>query len=522
MAKYRVRISRGLLLLAFFFSFVPSVKAQPGGVWGTRPLLSYFALTASLETLLYQGARLSPQEFSLVQGIAGQEAESLRALIESTRSIVSNPALSLVEKRRWIAAIGYNRRLEDIVRLTDLRLRQLLPSSSYSRLVAWIEQRWPVEQALHGQLSAVEAARGPQAARTYEIFATRYESKGGAYTVALPDQCLKFANGGLHTCDSKGYQPGAGYSLAISYKKGIGVLVGEAGPWNIDDNFWSTLSDPQPRRMFADLALGMPEAQAAYFNGYNGGLDQYGRKVSAPFAIDLAFKVGDDIGLPPKKNDWITVTFLWTADWGGNQQNPSGQTQGTMSAPNPTSNVIATVKTVTPAADGSITHIVQAGETLWTIAVAYRLPITQIQYLNNMGQTIVIYEGQKLMIKEAGPTWTPSAGATLAGASPQPLTSYQPPKTPSRTATFAPSPVMAKSTSTPTLPSLKEAARTATAPAVSNLSSETPPFRLSETSLLIGGLILAGAGMLLFGLGWWFGRRKDAESVSTGSDDQQP
>ncbi len=90
-------------------------------------------------------------------------------------------------------------------------------------------------------------------------------SKGGAYTVALPDQCLKLANGGLHTCDDDGYQAGAGYAVALRYKKSAGVGVGEAGPWNIDDNYWATTADPQPRRMFADLPLGMPEAQAAVF-----------------------------------------------------------------------------------------------------------------------------------------------------------------------------------------------------------------------------------------------------------------
>ncbi len=82
MTKFGMMTGRGLLLLAFFLSFAPAVKAQPTEVWGTRPLLSYFALTASLETRLYQGARLSSEEFSLVQNIAWQEAESLRALIE--------------------------------------------------------------------------------------------------------------------------------------------------------------------------------------------------------------------------------------------------------------------------------------------------------------------------------------------------------------------------------------------------------------------------------------------------------
>ena len=92
-------------------------------------------------------------------------------------------------------------------------------------------------------------------------------------------------------------------------------MWGETGPWNVDDTYWATSGDPL-RRMFADLPLGMPQAQAAYFDGYNGGLDQYGRKVTGPFGIDLSRQVSKDIGLKPGNNDWVTVSFMWTENWG--------------------------------------------------------------------------------------------------------------------------------------------------------------------------------------------------------------
>jgi hypothetical protein len=68
--------------------------------------------------------------------------------------------------------------------------------------------------------------------------------------------------------------------VSIQYENNpaVKVTVGVSGPWNVDDNFWSTVGDPQPRRIFTDLPLGMPEAQAAYFDNYNDGLDQFGRK----------------------------------------------------------------------------------------------------------------------------------------------------------------------------------------------------------------------------------------------------
>ncbi len=354
-----------------------------------------------------QGARLNPSEFRIIEAIGEQEADRLKELIQYSQMIVANPHISIVEKQRRIASIGYNQKVDQIVHQTDYSLQSSLSKETYRRLINWIERRWFVEVAQHGITSAPGRA-ALASVRTYEIFATRYESKGGAYTAALPDKCVKFANGGLHTCDDFGYQAGGNYSIAISYKKGAAVTVGEAGPWNIDDTFWASASDPTPRRMFADLAIGMPEAQAAYFNGYNGGLDQYGRKVTAPFAIDLAFQVGDDIGLPPKKNDWITVSFLWTGEWGktgSNSAKQSGQTTDIApDEPSTSYNIIPLVATVSPEVDGAINHIVRAGETLWAIALAYDVRVAQIQFLNNLGQKIVIFEGQRLIIKEAGPT----------------------------------------------------------------------------------------------------------------------
>lgn len=504
-----------------------ALAAQPiaaAGVWGSRPLLSYFALTASLEAPLRRESGLTDYEMGMVADIARQEAEALARLDLLSRPVIEDPVLSLAEKQRRVEALGYNQQVDGIVYASDLRLRQSLPEAAYTGLVSWFERRWPVEQFLHGiarsgKMSSVAGVR------SYEVFATRYDSKG-RYTIALPDQCLKFANGGLHTCDSKGYTAGAGYSVAISYKSGLGVMVGESGPWNIEDNFWASAADPQPRRMFADLPVGMPEAQAAYFNGYNGGKDQYGRKVTGPFAIDLAFKVGDDIGLPAKKNDWITVSFLWTKDWGSKPGKQAGITPAATSAPvtvpATSSELISAIELATPAADGSITHIVKAGETLWAIAVAYKVRVAEIQFLNNLGQTVVIYEGQKLKIKEAGPTWTPlprtaaTSGATETPPAPTetptpPLPVRQTQKVAHRTdvaATFS-SLTRTASASAETPASFAPLTVTANNPAqtLATASSGGSPNSLlfSDRSLLTGAVILAVCGVLLFGLGWLFG-----------------
>jgi LysM repeat protein len=59
--------------------------------------------------------------------------------------------------------------------------------------------------------------------------------------------------------------------------------------------------------------------------------------------------------------------------------------------------------TSTPNADGSVTHVVKDGESLWSIATAYGVSVEQIQNLNGMTSDFtVINIGQNLLIYAAG------------------------------------------------------------------------------------------------------------------------
>jgi LysM repeat protein len=68
---------------------------------------------------------------------------------------------------------------------------------------------------------------------------------------------------------------------------------------------------------------------------------------------------------------------------------------------------IPTVVVSTPKEDGSLTHVVQAGETLWSIAAAYGVPVEQLQSLNQLGSSTLIYPGATLIIRNPA-TSTPS------------------------------------------------------------------------------------------------------------------
>jgi len=107
---------------------------------------------------------------------------------------------------------------------------------------------------------------------------------------------------------------------------------------------------------------------------------------------------------------------------------------------------LSAVFTSTPDEDGVIIHIVQYGETLFTIAEAYGVPIDQILTNSSLSLTTTdIREGQTLVIQTATePTAIPTPTATIDPGTPTP-TQVRPTLTPFPTRTPEP-------TSTPTRP----------------------------------------------------------------------
>lgn len=152
------------------------------------------------------------------------------------------------------------------------------------------------------------------------VFATQYNpEKRGSLEVALPDKYLKFANRGWKIPDKyKKYYSNPPYRvniLRIVDKKvyqARDILVNDVGPWNEDDNYWDKpvpAATNSPRRLFTDLPLCMPEAQAAFYRGYNRGRNQFGRKVLNPAGIDLSPEVAKLLGLKPLQNAWVWVDY---------------------------------------------------------------------------------------------------------------------------------------------------------------------------------------------------------------------
>ena len=64
-------------------------------------------------------------------------------------------------------------------------------------------------------------------------------------------------------------------------------------------------------------------------------------------------------------------------------------------------NLIMPVMQATPQEDGSIIHMVQTGQTLWTIAAVYNIDIEILYELNDMNQYSYVFPGDQIIIKPA-------------------------------------------------------------------------------------------------------------------------
>jgi uncharacterized protein (TIGR03382 family) len=268
---------------------IPSLYAQ--APWGRRLLSPTLLANRERQAAAAQALGLS----------AAQEA----ALAEVT----ARTGLGLIEADALPGPLDHQRALEALIASEQVWLAEAL-GGRFPEFVAWADGAWLEEQAALARRREARLAPRSGGSLAFEVFATQYAANT-TDEVAVPDYCIKFANLGWGTCTS-GYAAPPYYVRLERAGYSREVWVGDVGPWNIDDNYWNTADDPsRPRRLFSDLPQGTPESEAAYYDDYNGGLDQYSRSVSNPAGIDLHPDVAADIGLAYLENDWVLVTFLW-------------------------------------------------------------------------------------------------------------------------------------------------------------------------------------------------------------------
>jgi uncharacterized protein YkwD len=110
---------------------------------------------------------------------------------------------------------------------------------------------------------------------------------------------------------------------------------------------------------------------------------------------------------------------------------------GPTSTPAP---IIQPITTSTPNPDGSVIHIVQYGETLWTIVEAYNVNMPDLLVLNGLTEEDAIFPDQQLLIIPASIELeeTPETTGTPGEATSTPTLA----PSPTATRTFAPSPTL--------------------------------------------------------------------------------
>jgi LysM repeat protein len=97
---------------------------------------------------------------------------------------------------------------------------------------------------------------------------------------------------------------------------------------------------------------------------------------------------------------YYILQAAYTSDKACGEYKPApGDDPGTGANPNPpVSQIITPVKIATHDADGRIYHIVQAGQSFWSIAIAYQITIRDLEVWNNLSRDNDLLVGQKLFI----------------------------------------------------------------------------------------------------------------------------
>ncbi len=112
----------------------------------------------------------------------------------------------------------------------------------------------------------------------------------------------------------------------------------------------------------------------------------------------------------------------------GGSYAPSDSSNQSVATPAP---VMIPVTIAQPQPDGSVVHIIRTGQTLWTLAAIYNVPLAEILQLNNLPEGGFIHPGDEIIIKPAGsePTSTPTQDPNITPTASVTATQPTPPST---------------------------------------------------------------------------------------------
>lgn len=117
-------------------------------------------------------------------------------------------------------------------------------------------------------------------------------------------------------------------------------------------------------------------------------------------AVTAAYcHVGAGVATSPSGKTYYVLQAAYISGQACGSYSPApGTTPQSSSGSGYVSQYIAPVKISTPDADGNVYHIVQTGQSFWSIAIAYQITIADLETWNNLTRDIPLKTGQKLFI----------------------------------------------------------------------------------------------------------------------------
>ena len=140
----------------------------------------------------------------------------------------------------------------------------------------------------------------------------------------------------------------------------------------------------------------------------------------------MLHRYGKNVGAGVVEKDGSVYYILDVSTvWGVSTDNTGGTPSVKVSTLATTPQVVPVIVS-TPKPDGSISHVVEPGQALWSIAIAYGVTVEQLRLLNNLASnTNKIYVGEPLVIRLA---YTPAPSPTITPTPRQPTRTPVPPQ----------------------------------------------------------------------------------------------
>jgi len=117
-------------------------------------------------------------------------------------------------------------------------------------------------------------------------------------------------------------------------------------------------------------------------------------------AVNPAYcHVGAGVAQAPDGRYYYILQAAYTSEHACGEYNSGVDDSGTGTNSNPpVSQIIIPVKIATPDEAGKIFHIVQSGQSFWSIAIAYQITIDDLEVWNNLSRDNGLFIGQELFI----------------------------------------------------------------------------------------------------------------------------